>query len=217
MHRLAVLSLAACFVAVFAAPVASAQNAGRALVRGDARAAAASLTEQLTDAVARSRTRLAVTDAELLEAQLTEDLAEAAALSQDRRLHWRADLTVSWRQNTAPDEPGGACGGYVDVGDARVTATSTSRAAAPGLARLSCTLATQSEDAFGWVGFTAISPGEGALTVEFSVTSDDAAVRQAAAAPLSRAMQRIFAALRPADAAPQRRPSTRRRVPGDET
>ncbi|MBI1187267.1 MAG: hypothetical protein GC206_08060 [Alphaproteobacteria bacterium] len=200
--------------AVFA-PAAWAQDAGRALVRGDARAAAAAVVRDLGRALDRSEERLVVSDLEVLEAQLGEDFADAAALAQDSRLRWRADLDIAWRRETAPED-GRACGGYVDIGEARVTATSTSRAATHGLVRLSCTLATQAENEFGWIGFSAISPGEGAVMLRFSVESEDAAVRQAAAAPIGRALQRIAAAVRPAGQEAPRRRQTRP-VPGTET
>ncbi|NWG53321.1 MAG: hypothetical protein HXY28_06335 [Hydrogenophilaceae bacterium] len=208
-------TLIVAFAAVmFTAAAASAQDAGRALVRGDSSAAAAAVAQDLGQALARAGDRLAVADLRALEAQLAEDLSEAAALARDRRLRWSADLDIAWRRDAAPEEQGRACGGYVDIGEARVTATSTSRASAPGLARLSCTLATQSETGFGWIGFAAISPGEGALMLRFSVDSPDAAVRQAAAQPLQRALARIVAAVRSSAAL---RPPRSPRAPGEET
>lgn len=174
---------------------AFAQDAGRALTRGEATQAAAALTHSLTAALRQSSGQLSALDVDALRTGLAGEFVAVTSLPRG----WSANLDIDWRDNAAPpNDRRGACGGFVDIGDARVTTTSTSRARSRGLTRLTCTLMSQTEDAFGWTGFAAISAGDGALVVHFTFTSRDPQARQAAAPRLARALESVLRSVAPA-------------------
>jgi hypothetical protein len=187
---------------------AGAETVGQALASGDSGRAAAALTASLADALSRSQPRLQAAQVEALRAGLARDLAPIASLSRRRP---RVDVEIVWRGSAAPQRRG-ACGGLVDVGEARVVATSTSRSLRAGTSSFSCSLMTQDEDEHGWTGVWLLTAGQGALFTRMSASSEDPAVRNAASQSLQRALQRIARAVQPASAArpPQR---TRPRQP----
>jgi hypothetical protein len=100
----------------------------------------------------------------------------------------------------------------VDVGEARVVATSTSRSLRAGTSSFSCSLMTQDEDEHGWTGVWLLTAGQGALFTRMSTSSEDPAVRNVVSQSLQRALQRIARAVQPASAA-QPAPRLRPRRP----
>ncbi|MGE0829760.1 MAG: hypothetical protein AB7O04_10460 [Hyphomonadaceae bacterium] len=168
---------------------AYAEDAGAALRSGDAQAAAHAVTEELTAALSRSGARLYAENVAELETALAGDFAYAADLE--------TNLTVEWRESAEPQARGRACGGFLDTGQARVTATSTSQSRTPGMSRLACAVRTQTDERFGWTALSVVSAGQGALFIRFDVEADAPAEREAAARGLGQAMERIIAAIRP--------------------
>jgi hypothetical protein len=199
---------AALALGLVCAAEASAETVGQALASGDSGRAAAALTASLTDALSRSEPRLQASQVEALRAGLARDLSPIASMSRRRP---RIDIEIVWRRSAAPQRRG-ACGGLVDVGEARVVATSTSRSLRAGTSSFSCSLMTQDEDEHGWTGVWLLTAGQGALFTRMSTSSEDPAVRNVVSQSLQRALQRIARAVQPASAA-QPAPRLRPRRP----
>ncbi|MGE0044324.1 MAG: hypothetical protein AB7J28_10230 [Hyphomonadaceae bacterium] len=179
------------FIAAFAmaAPAAATQTEDRtraALAAGNEDAAAAALTEALTRALAQSGARFQAASADTLRADLARDLAD---MPRDAR----ANLDIAWRASLTGGR--GPCAGLIDVGNARVTASSTQRTSRGGVSRFACTLATQGEDGFGWASVAVLQSGEGGVVARFRVEADDPMDREQSARSLSRALERILASV----------------------
>jgi hypothetical protein len=188
---------------------AHAESPGEAIADGDGARAAAALTASLTQALSRSRSRLQAPQIEALSAGLARDLSPIVSA----RRRPRVEIEISWRESVTPPHRQGPCSGFVDIGGARVTGTSTSRSVRAGMTQFSCSLLTQDERAYGWTSVWVASPGEGALYARMSASTEDPAMRIVASRSLQRALQRIAATVQPAAAGPPRRAPPRRAPP----
>src|SRR5262249_45676205 len=152
--------------------------AAAALSSGDAAHAASALTSSLSQALNQSGARLTAVNLDGVRADVQRELQPVAALGRNAG---HADFAIEWRQSLVPpNSRQTACNGFVELGDAMVTATSSQTVASPGMASLSCALLTQSRDAFGWTGLAVLSVGQGGLYVRFSYASPNAVQREAA-------------------------------------